>query len=375
MNVQKTTLCYIECAASWLMLLRNKKDSDPNAGKWVGVGGKFLDGETADECLIREVREETGWELASRDFRGIVHFVNDRWPDEDMYLYTATATFPDNGDNGDGGQCQNTPPVPACDEGTFAWVPIADVFALNLWEGDRVFLELLAAGAHNVDLTLVYHGDELVDVRNCATIDPAQNATDEGGKMKIVAIEREYGAGGHTVGKAVADRLGVEIYDKDIIRNAAKASGIEADQLAAEEERLGGGTSFINHIIPIAYDVKNVVFEHERDVILDFAKQGPCVLLGRGAGAILRDAGIPAVTVFLHAPVEERLQRAEELLGVADRDALASTVRRIDKERRAYFEYYTDHKWGDVHDYDLCLDFAALGADRCVDIICRVAQE
>ena len=476
MNMLKTTLCYLEDRGCYLMLLRNKKDADPNAGKWVGVGGKFADGESADECLVREVREETGWELASWDFRGVVHFVNDLCPSEDMYLFTAKAP--------------SEASLPECDEGTFAWVPIGEVPELNLWEGDRIFLEMLARGERDIDLTLVYHGDELVDVRNCATmrvtgndamkggkmkivtiereygagghtvgkavadalgveiydkdiirnaakasgIEAEQLAAEEerlgggtsfinhiipiaydvkdvvfeherdidltlvyhgdelvdvrncatmrvtgndamkGGKMKIVTIEREYGAGGHTVGKAVADALGVEIYDKDIIRNAAKASGIEAEQLAAEEERLGGGTSFINHIIPIAYDVKDVVFEHERDVILEFAKQGPCVLLGRGAGALLTDAGIECVRVFLHAPLEARLARAEELLGLTDHDDLVAAVRKIDKQRRSYFEYYTDHKWGDVHDYDLCLDFAALGADRCVDIICQVAQ-
>ena len=359
MNVQKTTLCYLERDGRYLMLLRNKKDADPNAGKWVGVGGKFLPGESADECLVREVREETGWELASWDFRGVVHFINDLWPDEDMYLYTAKAA------GGSG--------VPECDEGTFAWVPVGEVPALSLWEGDRIFLQMLARGERGIDLTLVYHGDELVDVRNCATM-RTTDKTRKGGEMKIVTIEREYGAGGHTVGKAVADALGVEIYDKDIIRNAAKASGIEADQLAAEEERLGGGTSFINHIIPIAYDVKDVVFEHERDVILEFAHEGPCVLLGRGAGVILREAGIPCVTVYLHAPLEARLARAQELLGLTDHDDLVAAVRKIDKQRRAYFEYYTEHRWGDVNDYDLCLDYAALGAEQCVEIICKVAK-
>ena len=366
MNALKTTLCYIEESGCYLMLLRNKKDADPNAGKWVGVGGKFLPGETAEECLVREVREETGWELSSWEARGVVHFVNDAWPSEDMHLFTAKADI---------GENPKALPLPECDEGTFAWVPVDEVGTLNLWEGDRIFLGMLSAGESGIDLTLVYHGDRLVDVVNCATMDAHGIQPMKGGAMKIVTIEREYGAGGHTVGKAVAERLGVEIYDKDIIRNAAKASGIEADQLAEEEERLGGGTSFINHIIPIAYDVKDVVFEHERDVILDFAKQGPCVLLGRGAGVILTEAGIPSVRVFLHAPLEARLNRAGELLGLAQGDALVSAVRKVDKERRAYFEYYTDHKWGDVHDYDLCLDYAALGADKCVEIICAVAQE
>ena len=163
-----TTLCYIEARGHYLMLLRNKTAADPNASKWVGVGGKFAPGETAEECLVREVREETGWELSSRDFRGIVHFVNDLWPSEEMYLFTATVSFADGGASDD-------LPLPECDEGTFAWVPIGEVGKLNLWEGDRDFLEMLTAGAHGIDLTLTYHGDELVGVRNCATMGAAEN--------------------------------------------------------------------------------------------------------------------------------------------------------------------------------------------------------
>lgn len=151
MSAQKTTLCYIERDGRYLMLLRNRKAHDANAGKWVGVGGKFEDGETPEGCLQREVREETGWELASCDWRGIVHFRNDAWPDEDMYLFTAEAAIAGTGF-----------PVPECDEGTFAWIPVAQVADLPLWEGDRIFLGMLARGEHGIDLTLEYHGDELV---------------------------------------------------------------------------------------------------------------------------------------------------------------------------------------------------------------------
>ena len=153
MSAQKTTLGYIERDGRYLMLLRNKKTHDANAGKWIGVGGKFEEGETPEACFRREVREETGWELASCDFRGIVRFVNDLWPDEDMYLFTAEAAFAAEGF-----------PLPECDEGTFAWVPIGEIARLNLWEGDRVFLQMLASGAHDIDLTLEYHGDDLIRV-------------------------------------------------------------------------------------------------------------------------------------------------------------------------------------------------------------------
>ena len=192
--------------------------------------------------------------------------------------------------------------------------------------------------------------------------------------MKIITIEREYAAGGHTVGKAVADRLGIEIYDRDIIKQAAAASGITPEQLEAEEERLGGGTSFINHIVPIAYDVKDVVFENESQIILKFAAEGPCVILGRCGGVVLRKAGYDVLRVFLHASKEARIPRAGELLGLTDRDDILANMKRIDRARKAYFEYYTDHRWGDIHDYDLCLNVGELGVDWCVEAIVGAAQ-
>lgn len=149
----KTTLCYLECRGCWLMLLRNKKPHDVNAGKWLGVGGKFLPGESPEECLVREVREETGFSLAAWEARGVVHFISDRFPAEDMFLFTASVE----------GACDGAlPPVPECDEGTFAWVPCEEVAALSLWEGDRIFLERLLRGECGIDLTLEYEGDALV---------------------------------------------------------------------------------------------------------------------------------------------------------------------------------------------------------------------
>jgi len=147
-----TTLCYIECDGKYLMLHRTKKKDDISQGKWIGVGGKFESGETADECLLREVQEETGLALRSYDYRGVVHFLNDVYVSEEMYLYTAEIV-----DEGF--------PVPECDEGTFAWIPLSEVMELNLWPGDRIFLEMLMRGDRDIDLTLCYHGDDLVGVR------------------------------------------------------------------------------------------------------------------------------------------------------------------------------------------------------------------
>ena len=125
-----TTLCYIEKDGMYLMLLRNKKKNDLNEGKWIGVGGKIEPGETPEEGVRREIREETGLEPGEVTLRGLVEFVSDRWEDEHMYLYTAKS---------------GEETVAECSEGELKWIPKSDVFDLPLWEGDKVFLNYLLA--------------------------------------------------------------------------------------------------------------------------------------------------------------------------------------------------------------------------------------
>lgn len=129
------------------MLHRVSKNADANFGKWIGVGGKFNEGESPDECLQREVKEETGLTLDSWQARGIVTFVSDKYETEYMHLFTASALY---------GEPSH------CDEGILKWIDISDVPSLNLWEGDRVFLELLCEDAPFFLLKLEYKGDSLI---------------------------------------------------------------------------------------------------------------------------------------------------------------------------------------------------------------------
>lgn len=143
-------LCYIEKDGKYLMLNRNKKKNDLNSGKWIGVGGKFESGESPDECLLREVKEETGYNLTSYRFRGVVTFVSDIAPTEYMFLYTA-----------DGFEGEMT----ECDEGELHWIDKKKIFSLPLWEGDKVFLKYLFENRDRFFIKLVYKGDELVEVK------------------------------------------------------------------------------------------------------------------------------------------------------------------------------------------------------------------
>lgn len=142
-----TTLCYMEKGNQYLMLHRVKKEHDINKDKWIGVGGKFEDKESPEDCLLREVREETGLTLTSWKFRGIITFVTDRYETEFMHLYTA--------DGWEGEMIE-------CNEGNLEWLEKKEVFNLKVWEGDKIFFWLMQHDAPFFSLCLEYVGDELV---------------------------------------------------------------------------------------------------------------------------------------------------------------------------------------------------------------------
>ena len=152
--MRNTTLCYLENRGRYLMLHRVKKTLDENKDKWIGVGGKFEEGESPEDCAVREIREETGLLLspALLHFRAVVTFVSDEWGTEYMHLFTAQ--IPDD---------QLSLPLRAeNEEGMLEWIPVREVEDLPIWEGDRIFLRLLAEGAPFFSLKLEYRGDKLI---------------------------------------------------------------------------------------------------------------------------------------------------------------------------------------------------------------------
>lgn len=143
-----TTLCYIEQNGCYLMMHRTKKKNDVNQDKWIGVGGKFEPNEMPEECLIREVKEETGLSLLEYRYRGILTFIADGWESEYIHLYTAT---------------EFTGDLTECSEGTLEWVQKDRIETLPIWEGDKIFLRLLMEDAGFFSLKLRYQGNELVE--------------------------------------------------------------------------------------------------------------------------------------------------------------------------------------------------------------------
>lgn len=143
-----TTLCYMEKDDKYLMMHRVKKQKDVNKDKWTGIGGHFEAGESPEECLLREVKEETGLTLTGFSFRGIVTFSAVGWPTEYMCLYTSE-------------QFEGT--LTECNEGKLEWVRKDALMGLNLWEGDKIFLRLLMENAPFFSLKLRYDGDTLTE--------------------------------------------------------------------------------------------------------------------------------------------------------------------------------------------------------------------
>ena len=144
--MKNTSLCYLERGGQYLMLHRVKKENDCNRDKWIGVGGKFEDGESPEECVLRETLEETGLTLTDWRYRGIVTFVSDRWETEYMHLFTATGW---------------TGRLHECDEGVLEWVSREQFRGLPQWEGDRIFLRLIEEDAPFFSLKLRYEGEHL----------------------------------------------------------------------------------------------------------------------------------------------------------------------------------------------------------------------
>ena len=192
--------------------------------------------------------------------------------------------------------------------------------------------------------------------------------------MRIITLSREYGAGGHSVGQRVAAELGIEFYDRDIIRNSAEELGIDPALLEAEEEAISRTEAFIRSINPISYDQKDAIYGAESSVILKLAARGPCLILGRCADAVLRDAGVPSLDVFLFADEAHRMRRVGELIGSTDQGTVRRALRRTDQARHAYYTHYTGKPWGDHRNYHLSLDSGALGYDTCVRLIVEAAK-
>lgn len=192
----------------------------------------------------------------------------------------------------------------------------------------------------------------------------------------IITISREYGAGGHSIGKAVAKELGVEFYDRDIIKAAAEESGEKLPDVERAEEELSRAGVLMRIIAPNSYrDLHDNIHTIEHSIIVDMAAKGSCVILGRCADDIMEKANIPSLNVFLYASDIHRAARVRELIGSDNPTEIQKKMKKTDAARRTFYEEFTGKRWGDARNYNLSLDTGILGYETCIQIICDAARK
>lgn len=192
----------------------------------------------------------------------------------------------------------------------------------------------------------------------------------------VITISREYGAGGHSIGKRVAEELGIEFYDQDIIKAAVKESGLDKEEVEKAEEEITRTGMFLRMISPASYsDEQYYIHSIEQRFILELARKGPCVILGRCADDILEKAGIPSLDVFLYASDIHRAARISTLIGSDNPTEIQKKMQKTDSARRYFYEQYTGKKWGEARNYTLSLDTGFLGYDAAVQLICTAFRE
>lgn len=189
----------------------------------------------------------------------------------------------------------------------------------------------------------------------------------------IITISREYGAGGRSVARALAERLGIPWYDRDFVKKTAAVSGYTEDEIKSEGEAASSRSRWLTNLIsPMSYESStDAIFRAQKEVILDMARKEDCIIIGRCANIILKEAKVSNLSVFLYADQQSRLKRAAELAENGDMDLEKFVIRR-DSRRAAYYKIYTGHNFGDYHDYNISLDTSRIGYKGCVDIICSL---
>lgn len=186
---------------------------------------------------------------------------------------------------------------------------------------------------------------------------------------RIITISRQFGSGGRTIGKEVAKQLGIKCYDAQIIEEVSKESGY-AESFIKENSEYTTYSSFIGQMFSARdYDGQtpsDKIWIIQKRIIEDIANKESCVIVGRCADYILENKNI--LKVFIHSSLDNRAKRIVEKYGETDKDPIAR-LKEKDKKRAAYYEFYTDIKWGDAKNYDISLDSGSLGLDKCVEII------
>ena len=193
----------------------------------------------------------------------------------------------------------------------------------------------------------------------------------------VITIARGYGSGGRTIGKILAEELGIPFYDRELLRLASDDSGINEELFAKADEKIKKSLlfkiakkSYNGELIPPDSDdfVSNDnLFNYQAKIIKELADEQACVIVGRAADYILKDYD-NVVKVFVHAPLKDCINTLKEMSGASEKE-IEKKIASIDKHRAEYYEYYSGRSWDDAKNYDLCLNSSRLGFHKCVEIV------
>lgn len=190
-------------------------------------------------------------------------------------------------------------------------------------------------------------------------------------KQGIITVSREFGSGGRTIGKLVAEKLGIPCYDAELITEMAKQSGF-AESYVKEAGEYAPGSFWDSLLTNRTSGPTNedILWQIQCNVITDLAKKGPCVIVGRCADYILHDKP-DVLKVFVHADMDFRAKRIVEVYGERD-ESPEQRLKDKDKRRSTYYRFYTGKKWGQLREYDLTLNSGKLGIEKCAELICTI---
>lgn len=188
---------------------------------------------------------------------------------------------------------------------------------------------------------------------------------------KVITISRQFGTGGHTIAKKVAEKLGIPCYDYEVVEGIVEQSGLAEKYVKDRGDYIRGG--WLSRVYAAGYKDQDIIWQLQQKVVTELAEKGPCVIVGRCADEILRGK-IDCLRVFIHASMAFRADRIVRVYGHREKSP-EQRLKEKDKARAAYYQYYTDRKWGDAPNYHITLDSGELGLDKCVDLIVDLYQQ
>lgn len=192
----------------------------------------------------------------------------------------------------------------------------------------------------------------------------------------VITISREFGSGGRTIGKKVAERLGIPYIDSEIVQRVVDESGFSKEYVEQQDEVASSAELLVtsNVFSTTYYDMpQKQIYEIQSKYIIEKAKEGPCVIVGRCSDYVLENTDIDHLSIFIFANIEKRMERVVKEYGETDIN-IEKRVKKKDKQRKKYYRYYTGRDFGEVENFDICLNSGKLGIDNCVDFIVQAVK-